>query len=51
LLNSVTFIQFCKGGLNDKGEVAFIALLDDPTAQLGFRSVVVRAEPRQGRRH
>jgi len=38
-------IQFCPGGLNDKGQVAFIATLDDPTAQFGFRFVVVRAEP------
>jgi hypothetical protein len=39
-------IQFCEGGLNDSGEVAFIATLNDPTAQFGFRFVVVRAEPR-----
>jgi len=38
-------IQFCQGGINDAGEVAFIAMLDDPTAQFGFRFVVVRAEP------
>jgi len=42
-------IQFCEGGLNDKGEVAFTALLDDPTAQFGFRFVVVRAEPLKGK--
>ena len=42
-------LQFCEGGLNDKGEVAFTALLDDPTAQFGFRFVVVRAEPLKGK--
>ncbi len=35
--------------INDKGEVAFTALLDDPTAQFGFRFVVVRAEPLKGK--
>lgn len=38
-------LQFCEGGLNDSGEVSFIATLDDPSAQFGFRFVVVRAEP------
>jgi hypothetical protein len=38
-------IQFCEGGINDAGEVAFITTLDDPTAQFGVRFVVVRAEP------
>ena len=42
-------IQFCEGGINDSGEVAFIALLDDPTAQFGFRFIVVRAEPLKGK--
>jgi len=40
-------LQFCQGGINDSEEVAFIATLDDPTAQFGFRFVVVRAEPLQ----
>jgi hypothetical protein len=39
-------IQFCEGGINDSGEVAFIATLDDATVPVvGVRFVVVRAEP------
>lgn len=45
---TVFSLQFSEGGLNDKGEVAFTALLDDPTAEFGFRYVVVRAEPLHG---
>jgi hypothetical protein len=41
-------IQFSQGGLNDRGEVTFTAILDDPTAQFGLRFVVVRAEPIHG---
>lgn len=38
-------LQFCEEGVNESGQVAFIALLDDPAAPFGLRSVVFRADP------
>lgn len=40
-------LHFCEEGVNESGQVAFIALLDDPAAPFGLRSVVFRAEPIQ----
>jgi len=41
----VTNVVLCEEGLNDSGEVAFVASLDDPDAPEGSRTVVVRATP------
>jgi hypothetical protein len=39
-------LSFCEEGLNDSGQFAFIASLDDPNAPNGFRTAVFRATPR-----
>jgi hypothetical protein len=38
-------LTFCEEGLSDSGELAFVATLEDPTTQEGFRMVVFRATP------
>jgi hypothetical protein len=43
----VTGLRFCEEGLNDVGELAFIADLADPSAPNGFRTAVFRATPRR----
>ena len=40
---TVSSITFCEEGLNDAGQLAFVANLDDPNAPFGFRTVVIRA--------
>ena len=40
-------ISFCEEGLNDSGQVAFIARLDDPSAPEGRRTAVFRATPKK----
>jgi hypothetical protein len=40
-------LSFCEEGLNDAGQLAFIADLADPSAQNGFRTAVFRATPRR----
>jgi hypothetical protein len=42
---TVSSLSFCEEGLNDSGQVAFIAGLDDPSASNGFRTAVFRATP------
>ncbi len=39
-------LSFCEEGLNDLGQLAFIADLADPSAPNGFRMAVFRATPR-----
>ncbi|HEY3184059.1 MAG TPA: choice-of-anchor tandem repeat NxxGxxAF-containing protein [Gaiellaceae bacterium] len=39
-------LSFCEEGLNDLGQLAFIADLADPSAPNGFRTAVFRATPR-----
>ncbi len=46
--DTVTNVVVCEEGLNDAGEVAFVATLDDPESPEGARTVVVRATPDQG---
>ena len=40
-------VSFCEEGLNDSGQVAFIARLDDPSAPEGRRTAVFRATPKK----
>jgi hypothetical protein len=40
-------LTFCEEGLNDSGQLAFIADLADPSAPNGFRTAVFRATPRR----
>jgi hypothetical protein len=40
-------LRFCEEGLNDLGQLAFIANLADPSAPNGFRTAVFRATPRR----
>jgi hypothetical protein len=40
-------LSFCEEGLNDLGQLAFIADLADPRAPNGFRTAVFRATPRR----
>jgi hypothetical protein len=40
-------LRFCEEGLNDLGQLAFIADLADPSAPNGFRTAVFRATPRR----
>jgi hypothetical protein len=40
-------LSFCEEGLNDAGQLAFIADLADPSAPNGFRTAVFRATPRR----
>ena len=42
---TVQNITFCEEGLNDSGELGFIANLEDPNAPEGFRVAVFRATP------
>jgi hypothetical protein len=44
---TVSHLSFCEEGLNDSGQLAFIAGLDDPSAPNGFRTAVFRATTRQ----
>ena len=39
-------LSFCEEGLNDSGQLAFIAMLEDPAAPNGFRTAVFRATPK-----
>jgi hypothetical protein len=43
----VSSLLFCEEGLNDAGQLAFVANLDDPDAPFGFRSAVFRATPKK----
>jgi hypothetical protein len=43
----VTRLSFCEEGLNDVGQLAFIADLADASAPNGFRTAVFRATPRR----
>ncbi len=40
-------LSFCEEGLNDSGQLAFIASLGDPAAPNGFRTAVFRATPKR----
>ena len=41
--STVTNLTFCEEGLSDSGELAFVAMLDDPSSPDGFRTAVFRA--------
>jgi hypothetical protein len=43
----ISNVSFCEEGLNDSGQVAFIAELDDPSAPEGRRTAVFRATPKR----
>jgi len=43
--DTVTNVVLCEEGLNNSGQLAFVASLDDPDAPDGSRAVVVRATP------
>jgi hypothetical protein len=45
---TVIDLRFCEEGLNDSGQIAFIATLEDPDApnQIGFRTAVFSATPK-----
>jgi hypothetical protein len=43
--STVQNLTFCEEGLNDSGQLAFIAQLEDPTTPEGFRMAVFRATP------
>ena len=43
--DTVNGVVLCEEGLNNSGQVAFVARLDDPDAPDGSRAVVVRATP------
>jgi len=43
----VSNVVFCEEGLNDAGQLTYVATLDDPEAPDGVRVVVVRATPNQ----
>ena len=40
-------LTFCEEGLNDSGQLGFIASLEDPAAPNGFRTAVFRATPKR----
>jgi hypothetical protein len=42
---TVQGLTFCEEGLNDSGQLAFIATLEDPDSPNGFRMAVFRATP------
>ncbi len=42
---TVDNLVFCEEGLNDSGQLAFVATLEDPTSPEGFRTAVFRATP------
>jgi hypothetical protein len=42
---TVQNLTFCEEGLNDSGQLGFIAQLDDPGSPVGFRMAVFRATP------
>ena len=42
---TVLNVTFCEEGLNDSGQLAFVASLEDPSAPEGFRVAVFRATP------
>ena len=42
---TVQNLTFCAEGLNDSGQLAFVAQLEDPTTPDGFRGAVFRATP------
>jgi hypothetical protein len=42
---TVDNLVFCEEGLNDSGQLAFVATLVDPTSPEGFRTAVFRATP------
>jgi hypothetical protein len=42
---TVQNVRFCEEGLNDAGQLAFVAQLEDPAAPEGFRMAVYRATP------
>jgi hypothetical protein len=44
---TVAGLTFCEEDLNDFGQLAFVANLDDPNAPEGFRTAVFRATPRR----
>ena len=44
----ISNVVFCEEGLNDSGQLAFVATLDDPDAPDGTRIVWVRATPSAG---
>ena len=46
----VKSLRICEGGLNDDGELAFLATFDDPRVEDGIRIGVYRATPRSSRR-
>ena len=46
----VRSLRICEGGLNDHGELAFLATFDDPRVPDGVRIGVYRATPRSARR-
>jgi hypothetical protein len=43
--STITNLRFCDEGLNDSGQLAFVATLEDPTSPEGFRTAVFRATP------
>jgi hypothetical protein len=45
----VLSLTFCEEGLNDAGQLAFIAQLEDPDApnEIGFRTAVFLATPKK----
>ena len=47
---TVRSLRLCEGGLNDNGELAFLATFDDPSVPDGVRIGVYRATPRSARR-
>ena len=47
---TIRSLRICEGGLNDHGELAFLARFDDPSLPDGVRIRVYRATPRSGRR-
>ena len=47
---TVGSLRICEGGLNDHGELAFLATFEDPSVPDGLRIGVYRATPRSGRR-
>jgi hypothetical protein len=44
---TVLDLGFCEEGLNDRGQLTFRVMLDDPSAPDGFRIAFYRAMPRQ----
>jgi hypothetical protein len=44
---TISNVSFCEEGLNDSGQVAFVAGLDDPSAPEGRRTAVFLATPKK----